>query len=600
MSTVDITGQSRAEEPTRRQPELLNLSHDSILVRDISGVILFWNHRSEELYGWKKEEVLGKRVRDILHSEYPESEEAILDVVSREDHWDGELWHTCRDGRRICVESRWAMQRDARGVALAIIEINSDITARKKVQEELRESENRLRSILDNSTSIIFLKDVEGRYIYVNPSFRKICNLPSDQVLGKTDAELFPPAQASSFRSNDLEVLRTGNPLDCEETAAHADGLHTSVVNKFPLRDQGGATYAVCGIVTDITPQKRSEARFRNLLESAPDAIVIVDSRRKIVLVNGQTESLFGYNRKELIGREVDTLIPARYRKAQLEYWRGYFNSPRLRPMGGNLELYARRKDGREFPVEISLSPLESAEGSMVSAGIRDISGRKEAEQALRDLSRDLLRARDDERRRVARELHDTTGQKVAALTLQLGTLRTRAAHSAPDLAALAQECEDTSKQLSRELRALSYLLHPPVLDEMGLIPAIQWLIDGLQKRAAFTVDLESPAHFPRLPEDFELALFRTIQEALTNFVLHSNGSSASVRISLNEKGIEIEVSDRRKPSPKRSVRPFASLGVGITSMKERITQLNGNFKVAFTDSGTIVHAAIPFRRSTG
>lgn len=594
MSVRDITERRRAQEAIRRQAELLDLAHDSILVRDPSGVILFWNRSAEQVYGWKREEVVGKIVRDLLRSEYPGSEWALLDKVFRDGHWEGELWQTCRDGSRIRVESRWALHRDAKGASEAIIEINRDVTQRKQAEEALRESERQLHAILDTSTSIIFLKDLEGRYLYVNPPFRRLIDLPRDQIVGKTDAELFSPQQAAAFRGHDLDALQAGVPLVFEENALQQDGTHTSVVSKFPIRDQHGKIYAVCGIVTDITAQKRAESKFRNLLECAPDAMVIVDEHGRVALANAQTEKLFGYSRQELLGKDADILIPERFRAVHMGHFKDYLGAPHARAISSGLELYGRRKDGNDFPVEISLSPLETEEGILISAGIRDITVRKQAERALSDLSRSLLQARDDERRRVARDLHDSTGQKLAALNLQLGVLRSRTAELVPELAALAQESEQISSQLSAEIRTMSYLLHPPLLDEMGLIPAIRWLVEGLNKRGGFTVELTMPPEFPRLSGEAEIAIFRIVQESVTNSLRHSGATKAWVQLSLHKKTIHLEISDRGK-APKTDANAQDN-GVGITGMTERVKQLGGRLRVSFGDSGTTVRAAIPYR----
>ncbi len=132
---------------------------------------------------------------------------------------------------------------------------------RRRAEEALRESEKRLQAILDNSPAIIFLKDTEGRYLYVNPQFGKLASLAPEQILGKTDDEIFPPEQAAAFRANDLKVLQAGVALEFEEVARHQDELHTSIVSKFPLRNTEGKVYAICGIVTDITERKSLEAQ---------------------------------------------------------------------------------------------------------------------------------------------------------------------------------------------------------------------------------------------------------------------------------------------------------------------------------------------------
>ncbi|HEV2245616.1 MAG TPA: PAS domain S-box protein, partial [Terriglobia bacterium] len=247
------------------------------------------------------------------------------------------------------------------------------------------------RSVLNSSSNIIFIKDAEGRYVYVNPEFQKLCNLTPEQVAGKTDFEIFPQKQAAAFRKNDLEVLRSGEPQTFEETALQEDGPHASVVNKFPLRDSKGKIYAICGIVADITEHNRAEAAlgqsramFEQLFEAAPDALLTVDDKGRILRVNAQVEALFGYRREELIGQPVEILIPERFRARHPALRRKYQSDPRTRLLDSGLALYARRKDGSEFPVDISLSPLDGSLGDRTLGVVRDITLRRQTEEVLR------------------------------------------------------------------------------------------------------------------------------------------------------------------------------------------------------------------------
>jgi len=253
-----------------------------------------------------------------------------------------------------------------------------------------RDLQGYLASIVESSEDAIISKSMKGNIVYWNKGAERIYGYTSNEVLGKS-INILTPNKIDEHKEI-LEKYRRGEKLAHYETQRTTkDG---SLINVFltisPIYDEKKRIIGFSTIARDITrdfiERKKSEFKFKGLLESAPDAIVIVNSEGKIQLVNSQTEKLFGYNRAEIIGRELEILIPSRFKHAHLKNRKVFFADPKARAMGAGLDLVGQNKEGKEFPVEISLSPLETEDGLLISAAIRDITKQKQASQYARSL----------------------------------------------------------------------------------------------------------------------------------------------------------------------------------------------------------------------
>ena len=262
---------------------------------------------------------------------------------------------------------------------------------RRQAESATRESQELLHAITDNTEAIIYVKDLQGRYLMVNRRYSELFHISKDAVVGKTDYDVFPRGHADAYRAMDQRVAAADRALTEEEVAHLEDGPHTYLSVKCPLRDASGRVYGVFGISTDITDRKRteqalhdSEDRTRSIIDTALDAVITMDAAGAVTGWNPQAESTFGWDRDQVMGRLMsDLIVPERYREAHAKGLRRYLATGREMVLRKRLELSALNRDGREFPVELSITPIGTGESQSFSAFVRDITGRKLAQSRL-------------------------------------------------------------------------------------------------------------------------------------------------------------------------------------------------------------------------
>jgi len=372
---------------------LLEAAPDAMLVVNDQGRIVLANQQIERLFGYSSAELLGQKIEVLVPSRFRSKHPGHrAGYFSSEPHTRPmgaglELSGMRKDGSEFPVEISLSPLHTPDGMMV--------ISAVRDVSER-RGAEDKFRALLESAPDAMVIVDQRGRIVLVNSRTEELFGYKRGELLGYSVEVLIP----ERFHAHHLAARKTffADPRQrsmgagLELFGLRKDGTEFPVeVSLSPIRT--GEGILVSSAIRDMTARKKEDEKFRSLLEAAPDAMVIVDKAGAITLVNAQTEQLFGYSREELIGQSVERLIPERYRGQHPRHRHDFFAEPRLRPMGVGLELFGLRKDGSEFPVEISLSPLVTEEGTFVTSAIRDVTERKVAEEQIKKLNEDLENA---------------------------------------------------------------------------------------------------------------------------------------------------------------------------------------------------------------
>jgi PAS domain S-box-containing protein len=341
--------------------------------------------------------------------------------------------------------------------------------------------------------------------------------------------------------------------------------------------------------------KKAGQERAQPYLDIADVILLVLDPEARITRINRKGCSTLGWEERDLLGRNwIDTCIPAEIR----DKLRTSFHNL----LGGDfsyIENPILTKSGEDRLIGWRNTLLRDETGCVIgtlSSG-EDITERKRAEDELRKLSGELLRLQDEERRRISRDLHDSTGQNLVALATTLSQLRAAIPAAKRKSRALLSDCLALADQCIREVRTLSFSLHPPLLDHGGIDDVIRDYVHGFAKRSGIQIELELSRSVGRMSRDIELALFRVVQEGLTNIQRHSGSQRAKIRLYRNS-NLMLEISDPGRGAsaivPRGKGEPRLKVGVGIASMQERVNLIGGQLEIDSTDQGTTVRVTIP------
>ena len=646
---LDITVRKQAEEALREREQhllaIIETTPEAVKLVKNDGTLLHMNAVGLAMIGADSlAQVVGRNVYDLIAPEDRERYREFNEKICNGEKGVLEFDIVClRDDRRH-METHAAPLHQTDG-SVCQLAVTRDITDRRTSDR----ATGLLAAIIDSSDDAIISKDLNGIITSWNKSAERLFGYTAEEAVGKSITMLIP-ADRQDEEVEILSRIRRAERVDHFETVRmRKDGTLRNVsVTISPVKDANGRVTGASKVARDVTDQKLAQERERQISEEAVAAKAkfkalfeqttvfagIMTHDGVMIDANNLCLEVCGYTAEQVLGRPF----------WQTAWWRNFPESQEkikaateraTRGISYRETLMYSWADGSEHIVDFSLLPIRDPDGRILflhPTGV-DITDLKRAQsnyqklvetldaevrartkeleernvdivrqsERLRELSWRLLHAQDEERRHLARELHDSAGQTLAVLGMNLSVISQTVREKAPEIAEIADETDELIQNLTKEIRTTSYLLHPPLLDDNGVPAALSWYIQGLSQRSGLEISLDIPDDFQRLPHELELVIFRVVQESLTNVHRHSGSKTAKIKISREPEHVVIEVRDRGQgiSSDRLAEINSRSPGVGIRGMRERLREFHGEMNIQSNGTGTTIMVIIPIPKGT-
>ncbi len=596
-----------AAETRLRLAAIVESSDDAIVGTDLNGVVTDWNKGAERLYGYSRSEALGKSLSFLIPPDHPDE---LLETVKSVGPGNAvEHYETTRlkkDGSRIDVSMTVSPIFAANGQIIGTSRITRDITQRKLQDAILRESEERFRLVSDTAPVLIWMSGTDKRFTYFNKPWLMFTGRSMAEELGNGWTEGIHPEDFEKCVALYFQCFDRRKEFSIEYRLRRFDGEYRWISSIGVPRSNPDQSFAgYIGSCIDVTDRKQaeearreSEDKLRLLLDSTAEAIFGVDLQGSCTFCNAACLRALGYQQAdELLGRNMHELIHHTGGDRT-----GYKNDgcPILQAFSTGEGLHLEnetlwRADGTSFPAEFWSHP-QRRENEIVGAVVAfiDVTERKRTEEALSGMNRRLMEAQEQERTRIARELHDDINQRLALLAVQLGIIQQSPSLEDSEVSSRMNELRQDISEISIDLQALSHRLHSSKLEYLGAVAAMKSWCQEFGERQKMEIEFKSHDVPGPLPSDVSLCLFRVLQEAMHNASKHSGvrhievelrGSRGEIHLLVQDSGAGFDVEEATKGP-----------GIGLSSMRERVKMINGAITIrSQPKGGTTVHVCVPF-----
>ena len=480
-----------------------------------------------------------------------------------------------------------------------------EVTRRTRAEASARENEEKFRLLVTGIQDYAIIRlDLEGRITTWNRGAEGLFGYTALDILGKPLTHLFQACDKDTPLNHLRTALQDGHIQDECQQLRNDGSIFWATADLTLLRNDDGQPRGYAMITRDITERRKQreeieqrDAQLNGFFSNAPVGLAIIGRDLRFHRINGPFSKLNGLPpamNKGLHVRDVTSSLAV-----ELEPLIRQVVATGVPVLNHEIKGEAPASPGVPGWWLKSFFPIIQEDGAVTQVGaiVQDVTALKRAEYAVRWLSGRLLQMRDDERRRLARDLHDSLGQILSAIKMNLSYLARDTSHMDERGRNAVTESRELIDSCIKEVRTLSHLLHPPMLDEVGLLPAIRWFVNGFSQRSGIDVKLDLPATLQRFPIELEIAIFRVVQETLTNVHRHSGSPTAIVTLDVEDSQVHLKVVDQGRGIPPQALavrQEDSSIGIGLLGMRERMRQLGGQLEIGSSVRGTAIHVTLP------